>query len=121
MVRLFYFGLPALLLVTVLTALNAGPILKRPMGAGEDVGGRLQAVANLAAAGEWSGAERAVTELDTAWKSVHRRVHFVSGEGEMREIQLALADLKGAVEGHDPLAVRQAYRRLNSLWDHLAR
>lgn len=119
MLKLLYFSIPVLLLAASVFALNAGPLLKRPLSDQDDVPAKLKAVSSLAAAGRWEQAGTAATELQTAWHSVKRRVQLVASRNELQFISLSVADMQGAIAGHDPVQFRLAEQRLRSLWDAL--
>lgn len=117
--KIIYFSIPVLLLAASVFALNAGPFLKRPFGAHDDLPAKLQNVTSLAEAGRWEQAGAAAAELRTAWQTVQRRVQFVASSGELQFISLTVADMQGAVAGHDPVQFRLAEQRLRTLWEAL--
>jgi hypothetical protein len=119
--KLLYFSIPVLLLAASVFALNAGPLLKRPLGAGDDVPAKLSAISTLAAAGHWEQAASAAAELQAAWSSVRRRVQLVASRNELQYISLSLADMQGAVAVRDPVQFRLAEQRLRALWEALGR
>ncbi|MGE5675624.1 MAG: DUF4363 family protein [Mycobacterium leprae] len=118
--RLLYFGVPVVVLALTVVIMNTGPVLKRPMGQNDDVEAKLSAVAELAVTGQWQDATATMEELNAAWHKVRERVRFHSEDREIEALDLEMAQLQGAVEGHSQADVRIATRRLQALWDDLA-
>lgn len=119
LLRVLYYAIPTVILVLTLLVLNAGPLLLRPMGDGDNVKARLEEVSSLALSDRWQEAEAAVQELERAWERVRARARFTLDESDIKAFDLELAGLRGAVDARDQAEVRIAHRRLMALWSDL--
>lgn len=114
--KAIYLGLPAVLVVLSIAALNSGQILKRPLTGSDDFHGELEIVVNHALAERWLEAEASVDRVERAWAQVKPRVTFTSAAELIADIDLELAELRAAIEDEDTGDVRVRKRRLDVLW-----
>lgn len=119
LLRTLYFGIPAVVLLVSIVAMNAGPILKRPVGGERSVPAHMARISELALTDRWAEAGEAGRELERTWEDVKGRVRFTSTIDDMEIFDLELAALIGAIEARDQSQLRIAHRRLQALWNDL--
>jgi|GEM_PF-5491701 len=119
LLRFLYYALPTLALAVIVLAMNAGPLLKRPLGPQEDLPAQLKQVADLALSGRWEEARQGQDRLAQTWVKVKGRLRFSSTTDEIEVFDLLMAELQAAVEGRDQVLLRSAHLRMESLWQDL--
>ncbi|BAD42252.1 DUF4363 family protein [Symbiobacterium thermophilum] len=119
LLRLIYYGLPALVVAVSVLALNSGILLKRPSGEHDDVAGHLRLLLHHADTQRWEEARDAARKAGEAWLRMRGRIHLTSARDEVETFDLELAGLRGALETGDPVQARIAVHRLLALWEDL--
>lgn len=121
MMKALFYGLPMLVLVVSVLVFNAGGVLKKPLGKGDNVSLQLSHASALALDGKWDEAREAWLQLHTAWESVRKRIILTSDIDEMLTFDQLVAELQGAIESKDDTQVRIAARKMEAIWGELGR
>lgn len=119
LLRILYYGLPALIVAVSVLALNSGTFLKRPLGSHDDVAAHLRQLLDHTEGERWEDAGGAVYGLSEAWRRVRGRVRLTSTLEEVETFDLELAGLRGALETGDAALARISAHRLLALWEDL--
>lgn len=101
--------------------LNAGQVLKRPTGTGDDVLGHLHAVEQSVLAEDWVSAGSAWDRTQAAMDRVGRRIQIDAEKGEMQDLAEELARLRGTIQAREQGAALEHVSVLKSLFHELGR
>jgi hypothetical protein len=104
-------------LVAITFLLNAGPVLKRPMGTDDDVAGSLERVEQAALQEDWEQASSAWDQLRQAFVKVERRAEVVVEWNELQDFDMELARLRGAIQAEERSDVLALISVLKALFD----
>ena len=104
-------------LVVFAVLLNAGQVLKRPMGTGDDVLGSLKKVEQAVLVEDWDGAAAAWERTHRAVSIVMRRVQMDTERDEMQDFSEELARLRGAVQAGERGTALEHISVLKALFD----
>ncbi|HYF91625.1 MAG TPA: hypothetical protein VD969_05235 [Symbiobacteriaceae bacterium] len=101
--------------------LNAGQLLKRPMGTGDDVRGSLSRLEESVLTEDWQGADAAWERTHRAVGIVMRRVQVDAERDELQDFSEELARLRGAVQAGERAAALEHISVLKALYDEWGR
>lgn len=121
LMKVIFFGLPALVLAGTILTFNAGQYFKRPHGTADDVAAHLADASGLALAGQWEEARSAREELEQAWQRVRRRIVLTSDLDELLSFDELMAEFQGALDAEDKTQVHIATRKMQAIWDEFGR
>ncbi|HEY3366428.1 MAG TPA: DUF4363 family protein [Symbiobacteriaceae bacterium] len=108
-------------IVAFAVLLNAGQVLKRPMGTQDDVLGHLHAVEQSVLAEDWAGAGTGWERTQAAVDRVARRIQIDAEKGEMQDLAEELARLRGTIQAQERGPALEHVSVLKSLFHELGR
>ncbi len=102
-----------------LVVMTSGSILKRPLGSGDDVLGRMKEVGAAVDKSRWEEATRASQGLDSAWKKVSARIQISSEKDELLKFGESVQKLKAYLKAKERGDALAELAVLRSLWGEL--
>ncbi|HYF77876.1 MAG TPA: hypothetical protein VD973_12125 [Symbiobacteriaceae bacterium] len=99
--------------------MNAGPVLKRPMGSDDRFMAFLEETEQAALVEDWSAAADAWQRTDRAMTLVIRRIQLMAERNVAQEIVQDLAQLQGAIQAQDQSEALMQIAVLKALFEEL--
>jgi hypothetical protein len=99
--------------------MNAGPVLKRPMGSDDRFMAFLEETERAALVEDWSAAAEAWQRTDRAMTLVIRRIQLMAERNVAQEIVQDLAQLQGAIQAQDRSGALMQIAVLKALFEEL--
>lgn len=110
------YGIPLLFFALLM---NAGPVLKRPLGQEDRLMAQLETTEQAVLAGDWAAAATAWEQVDRASALVVRRIQLMAERDEVQAFYQELARLRGSIQAQEAGAALGQISVLKGLYDEL--
>lgn len=94
---------------------------KAPLSPEQDVLGFARATLRAVEEGQWTTADEQYDRLVAAWQAIHRRVYLNADEGDIRDFEETLSELRAYVRQREQTDALAALYRLETLWHSIAK
>ena len=119
--KFFVIFIPIALIVISILIMLHGPFLKRPRGDWDNVPKHMDIVTKAVISDNWTLAEQNTSKLETAWKSVVKRVQFSSERDEINALSVSIARLKASITAKDKTSALMELGEAGQHWDYLGK
>jgi hypothetical protein len=99
----------------------SGNVLKKPLGADDDIPGLVQIITNDIKAEKWEDASKNTQRLNIAWSKIVNRVQFSSERDEIISFTMNVARLRGAIMAKDKSIALSELSEALEHWRELGR
>lgn len=116
LLKIAYFSVPVAAVLLSILALNSGPLLKRMAGPAREIPALITEVSTLVAADRWTEAMDRAASVDQRWERIRTWLASSSDAQDLKGFEVALSELRGALEATDRQQVKIIQRRLTAFW-----
>lgn len=113
--------IPVAFLVISILIMLSGQFFKKPMGYSDNVPKHMDIITEAVTSDNWKLAGQNIDELETAWKSVTKRIQFSSERDEMNALSVSIARIKASISSRDKTASLMELSEAKQHWDDLGR
>lgn len=113
--------IPAVILVISIFVMLSGPLFKNPTGYSDNVPMHMDAVEKAVASSDWTSAKQSTNKLDTAWKSVIKRIQFSCERDEINALNVSIARLKASISAKDKTSALLELTEAQQHWADLGK
>mgnify|MGYP002409964906 CR=1 FL=1 len=119
--RFFVIFTPiAIIAMSIIISLSGG-FLKHPQGDWDNVPKYLETTTKAVMSDDWTLAEQNESKLETAWKTVAKRIQFSGERGEIHNLTVSINRLKASITAKDKSAALMELSESNEHWDGLCK
>lgn len=119
--KFFVILIPIAILAISILLMLSSPFLKKPRGEGDDVPKCMDKVTKAITLDNWTLAKQNTSELETAWKTVVKRVQFSSERDEINALSVSIARLKAAIASKDKTSSLIELSEVGQHWNDLGK
>ena len=106
--------------ISIIVALS-GTFLKKPMKGWDNVPEHMEITTKAIMADDWALAELSESKLETAWKTVIKRIQFSGERDEMHELTVSIFRLKASITSKDKSSALMELSEAKEHWDGLCK
>jgi hypothetical protein len=122
MMRKFFviFTPIAIIAISMAIALS-GTFLKKPRGEWDNVPKHMETTTKAIMSDDWTLAEQNETKLETAWKTVIKRIQFSGERDEMHDLTVSIFRLRASITSKDKSSALMELSEAKEHWDGLCK
>lgn len=119
--RFFVIFTPiAIIAMSIIVSLG-GTFLKQPRGDLDNVPKYIEATTKAVMSDDWTLAEQNESKLETAWKTVVKRIQFSGERDEIHNLTVSINRLKASITAKDKSAALMELSESDEHWDGLCK
>lgn len=119
--KFFVIFTPVAILVVSILIMLSGTYFKKSTGDWDNIPKHLDTITTAVSSGDWALAAQDTSELETAWKSIIKKVQYSSERSEINDLSVSLARLKGTIAAKDTTSALIELSEAGQHWDDLAK
>ena len=94
-------AIPIVTLIFFIIVMLSGDILKRPLGADDNIPLCIETVVQDIKQENWETASQNTDKLNKVWEKVVKRVQYSAERDEIDDLSMSIARLRGAIQAED--------------------
>lgn len=99
--RIWYYSLPVIAIIVFVALMSGGEYLKKPLSTDDNVIGYIDSITNDIKYNQWEEARQHSKQLESAWRTVVKRIQFSVERDEVNQFEANLARLKGLLDAEE--------------------
>lgn len=121
MKKFISFAMPITVLIVFVLLMLGGNYLKKPHNPSEDIISFVELSIEHAKSEKWDELHDDIVNIDTAWKKIMPRIQFSVERGELYNINLNIARLRGSISAKDKTSTLIELNEVIENWAELTR
>lgn len=121
MKKFIHYLIPIITLILFVVIMLSGEYLKKPRNPSEDVIGFAKQAITHVISENWNETNKDLDNLENAWKKISPRIQFGVEIGEIYNINMNIAKIKGPVLAKDKSSTLALLYEIMKNWDELTK
>lgn len=113
--------IPVAFLVISILIMLSGQFFKNPSGYRNNVPMHMDTITNAVTSDNWTLAEENSSELETAWKTIIKRIQFSSERDEINSLSVSIARIKSSISSKDKTSTLMELSEARQHWADLSK